>query len=781
MIAGKTPQGRMPSALRQKGPHVEKDQAMPEHGRISPASTIKLQDPQTGPSGSLSVDQFEHHIKEWSKQNEDRDAVYQMLLSSLKNANDEITELKMNLDTQNMARRQFQIQSQTLEAKTKDYEKKAAKNPYVIVLVDGDGANFRDSLLGDAEAGGSNAARRLKKQIEHNLRQTKLEYDIEVFARVYANFRGLGKALRQSGLVRYSDDVEKFARGFTNSRPGFDFIDVDYGKENADNKIKHLLKWHCMDERCKKIFLVACHDAGYVHDLRPLADENRDRIVLVETTPAELAFKNLGLSMTHFDDVFRDASLETRNLFPSAASSPVQSVSDPVLPATPPKMAAAVVEPQPERRGSAEQRPGSYAGVCGNNDNGGGGGGTIVIGKGKKRKPLVIELNEDDRRIDKKVLDVASRETKTSFNKKLGKARKGAFCNKHYLEGGCESGICSMEHEMMLTPEEVGVLRFRARTGPCTNGPVCMEVRCSRGHHCPLDPACPRRDCQFGHTKFGNMHLGPGKMKAVPSSKTTPANAQQTSHTLIIVPVYATMIWTRVSSGSDRMYALETCAAEQLPKPVIEDGRRDCNPPDVAQTPQDAAPEAPEDLKDDYFCERRPGIKLRVQGRGADNQGSAADVDRSVPSPAGQREARENSCRYGGQGEQNGQHCAHQKGIADPVELPQAAATCYALVRRLKEQELQDERDATERQVEPKHPPPVSARGDGAAHHGPDGDAHAKHRQENTVVLAPLAHAHQVAHDDEGECGEAGAAEALYQPPDNKRSCRGRAAADAGA
>ncbi len=28
--------------------------------------------------GSLSVDQFEHYIKEWSKQNEDRDVVYQV-------------------------------------------------------------------------------------------------------------------------------------------------------------------------------------------------------------------------------------------------------------------------------------------------------------------------------------------------------------------------------------------------------------------------------------------------------------------------------------------------------------------------------------------------------------------------------------------------------------------------------------------------------------------------------------------------------------------------------
>ncbi|EJP61989.1 C-x8-C-x5-C-x3-H type zinc finger protein [Beauveria bassiana ARSEF 2860] len=321
---------------------------------------------------------FEVAANKWSKQNEDRDIVYHKLLQSLKNANDEIDHLKMNLESETMSRRQYQIKNHDIEAKNKDYEKKAARNPYVIVLVDGDGANFQDSLMGDTETGGSRAAYRLKKQVDENLRETPIANSVEVFARVYANFRGLSKVLRQSGLVRYSDDMQRFARGFTNTRPGFDFIDVDYGKENADSKIRHLLKWHYMDERCKKIFLVACHDAGYVHELRPLLDENSDRVVLVETTPAEPAFKSLGLTITHFDDVFRDAPLEPKNSL-NTPSSPVHSVPNHALEATPPKTSA-MVEPQPEQRGHAEQGPDSYATVCGDN-----GDRNIVISKGRKK------------------------------------------------------------------------------------------------------------------------------------------------------------------------------------------------------------------------------------------------------------------------------------------------------------------------------------------------------------------------------------------------------------
>lgn len=415
-----------------------------------------------------------------------------------------------------------------------------ARNPYVMVLVDGDGACFQDNLLRDADAGGSKAASKLRKQVDEALRETPLEHGTEVFARVYANFRGLNRALRSSGVVRYTDDVEKFARAFTNARPGFDFVDVDYGKENADFKIRRelrmhflffflffffcgemrltlanhadLLKWHYMDERCKKIFFVACHDAGYVHDLRPLADENSDRIILVETTPAQPAFRNLGLTITHFDDVFRDAPLEPRNPF-NAPASPVQSTAKHIPAATPPQ-APATVEPKLERRSSVEQRPGSYAAVCGDGKDV-----TIVLGKGKRRKPAAaIQLNEDGHRIDPPIPEVSIGKARASFDKKLAeaKANKGAFCNKHYLEGGCDWGSsCKMEHDVVLTAEEVRVLRYKARTGPCANGPTCDDASCSRGHHCPLDPDCPRPDCQFNRSRFGDMHLTKKKMKAM--------------------------------------------------------------------------------------------------------------------------------------------------------------------------------------------------------------------------------------------------------------------------
>lgn len=264
-----------------------------------------------------------------------------------------------------------------------------------------------------------------------------------------------------------------------------------------------------MDERCKKIFLVACHDAGYVNELRPLLDENSDRIVLVETTPALPAFRSLGLRLTHFDSVFRDAPLEHK-IPRNAPSSPVQSASNHILTPAPSK-ASAAVEPQLEHRAKAEPRPDSYATVCGDN-----GKHNIVIGKDKKQDPAVIKLNEDGNRIDPPIQDVASYEVRASFTKKLAQAKKGAFCNRHYLEDGCPwGGSCNMEHAMELTVEEVALLRFKARTGPCSNGPRCIDMHCSRGHHCPLDPSCQRRDCQFRHPKFGDMHLGKKKMKAV--------------------------------------------------------------------------------------------------------------------------------------------------------------------------------------------------------------------------------------------------------------------------
>lgn len=55
--------------------------------------------------------------------------------------------------------------------------------------------------------------------------------------RVLANVKGLANACVKAGLIRSTDQVEAFARGFMRGNPLFDFIDVGSGKDRAAGKV----------------------------------------------------------------------------------------------------------------------------------------------------------------------------------------------------------------------------------------------------------------------------------------------------------------------------------------------------------------------------------------------------------------------------------------------------------------------------------------------------------------------------------------------------------------
>lgn len=57
-------------------------------------------------------------------------------------------------------------------------------------------------------------------------------------AKVCANVSGLSKAMGRDGSLDSPDDLREFTLGFTQGKASFDFIDVGYGKERADAKIK---------------------------------------------------------------------------------------------------------------------------------------------------------------------------------------------------------------------------------------------------------------------------------------------------------------------------------------------------------------------------------------------------------------------------------------------------------------------------------------------------------------------------------------------------------------
>lgn len=116
-----------------------------------------------------------------------------------------------------------------------------SKNPFILVLIDGDGYIFQESYLKDAESGGRDAAHRLLSEVKDCVKAAgvqSLSSDHHVMVNVYANKRGLTGALLDAGTISHPNDLEEFFCKFTQSQSHFHFLDCGPGKERVDAKIR---------------------------------------------------------------------------------------------------------------------------------------------------------------------------------------------------------------------------------------------------------------------------------------------------------------------------------------------------------------------------------------------------------------------------------------------------------------------------------------------------------------------------------------------------------------
>ena len=95
---------------------------------------------------------------------------------------------------------------------------------------------FSDKYIKLGHEGGKKAAYDLRSAILKECGQHAT--GVEVKATVYVNLTGMAKAMRRDGTVDNESDFKEFSLGFTQAKASFDFVDVGYGKERADAKIK---------------------------------------------------------------------------------------------------------------------------------------------------------------------------------------------------------------------------------------------------------------------------------------------------------------------------------------------------------------------------------------------------------------------------------------------------------------------------------------------------------------------------------------------------------------
>lgn len=204
------------------------------------------------------------------------------------------------------------------EKESREKYKKLARgqerNPFVLVLIDGDGMVFEDGLVMAGAEGGVQAANLLNASIkERLLRMGHDVADSRIMVRIYANLAGLSKALARAGLSgNEARSLAPFTASFTRAQDLYDFVDAGDKKENADFKIREMFRLFAENSQCKHIFFAGCHDNGYLQMLTPYIGKT-EKISLIRGAYMHPDFQNLQLRIEDFPGVFRAYPLDGFN------------------------------------------------------------------------------------------------------------------------------------------------------------------------------------------------------------------------------------------------------------------------------------------------------------------------------------------------------------------------------------------------------------------------------------------------------------------------------------
>ncbi|GKT95689.1 C-x8-C-x5-C-x3-H type zinc finger protein [Colletotrichum tofieldiae] len=355
------------------------------------------------------------------------------------------------------SRRMWQTKANNLGREVASLNKANESNPFVFVIIDGDGAVFQEALLRRGADGGAEAGYLLWTDIKNYVTDAYPEAaseDWSIIVQVVLNVDGLAKKLHSSGIVPNTSTertLAEFGRGFGRAQPLFSFIDVGSGKESADHKIREMLRVMVRITQCKHIFFGPCHDNGYLPVLEPYKLDHKvaKKFTLIETTPAEEGFKQLKFHRVSFNSVFMSEKLPERvqrqaiaSMLPPLAV-PTAAPTNPSTGVTSPKLSAVKWCADAYSVVCREQTPTAPR--------------TIDISTVKKAPvQKYYLLNKDSQRIDEPLPKIDPAAEKR-FKERMSK--EGNFCNNYHLHNNCKNLDCHYVHGNRLSPGELLVLK----------------------------------------------------------------------------------------------------------------------------------------------------------------------------------------------------------------------------------------------------------------------------------------------------------------------------------
>ncbi|KAI4197462.1 MAG: hypothetical protein LQ350_005901 [Teloschistes chrysophthalmus] len=431
----------------------------------------------------------------------------QELLHRLGKLGGEYQQIVLDHQREIQFNRDGQLRERDLREKLRRLEVSMDRDPFVLVLIDGDGMIFEEDYIQKGEMGGKEAAAVLWNKINDHIHDKlpQIPADCKIVTRVYANMKGLADACYRSGMADRPGLIEEFYRGFTGSKILFDFIDVGPGKDRADDKITELFKLHLSDFHCQHIFFGCSHDNGYARLLEQYTDPTiTQQITLLEGVPFERELYSLQArySAVRFDNVFRTNKINIyiQPQYPTAQPAPLEhalrtssdngAVSSNGVYQSPyqPLISPNAASPGPSIPSVMNPKALTWASTANSAAQLVSPPPTPAPAPSQPATSTEIRRNRYGQRID----------PPSVYDKdEVNRLRNMKLCNVHYLRGDCPYDPCTHNHKHKITNNEKKGLSTLARMIPCIYGSECDEPKCFYGHRCTLS-VTGKKDCIFG-------------------------------------------------------------------------------------------------------------------------------------------------------------------------------------------------------------------------------------------------------------------------------------------
>ncbi|KAJ5690590.1 hypothetical protein N7462_004982 [Penicillium macrosclerotiorum] len=380
------------------------------------------------------------------------------------------------------------------------------REPFVVVMLDGEGVIFKDEFLQAGEEGGQNAAEQLHTAILAYLATSLPTINApKIMTKIYLNVKCFGEQCVRAGLISEPVAIHDFIRGFNETTSFSEIVDIGSGKNKAHDKIQETFQVFLYNCHCHQIFIGCPSNIEYAQFLDEVSKDCdlTGRISLVEglTFEKELDTVKNSYRIAKFPEVFRSARLAPNWAAPWKSALPSRSLLTP----SPSRQFSNLSNPPTLSRTSTNTSVSGTA-LSASTPNlpiGGSPDFQIVRTKVPGSAPLkAVERNKYGQRVDR--LDF-----KTIPRDELNRLKKLKLCNYHFLLGECPNEEnCYHDHDRKLTRQELHILSAIARMTPCRFGLECDDPECIYGHRCPQSEpgkkTCFRGDtCRFEPVAHG--------------------------------------------------------------------------------------------------------------------------------------------------------------------------------------------------------------------------------------------------------------------------------------